>query len=1504
MDKPRKAPFYTYVAVLAALIAASFALSAAQQPTGLASSPGFFEFLSSLFSSSQQFQPQQTPISSCTSISSSGSYELTQNVLAGGSCINITASNVDFNCQGFTINYSGSVVGAGINVTDSRNVTVQNCRVLQTSASQAFSPAIVFVRVNDSAIAAAFVNATGSSSIGISLSNSSRNVLTHILAEGPGGGIHLTLGSSSNNITNATGLSNGGSGISILANSNRNIVINSTGFSTGGGNQPGISFINAANNTLINVVGRTITHIGLFIQFSGDNIFNNVTASSNLTALQITDSDNNVFFNTTLVSNNQWIFETGVNNFTNTLFDNLTYGSIRIPQNFTLNFPDPSSIIIDLQKLNIAFNRAFLNSTNLTFMNQSAQITLRGINVDVPGMQVDFNDDGAFEDCSAPQCQNVSYSASTFIFNVTSFTTYRIADGSFPTCPDILGDLDVTGTINVTSNITCRRITVHSGGIIVVNNSAPAAGNQSISIAATENFTLLSGGYINATGRGFGGGNHGGQNGFGPGGGNGSTFMGSGAGHGGKGGNSRRPSTGAKIDGGLAYGSSLSPVTLGSGGGGSGDAGSGAQGGAGGGAIIISAQRVTINGTMNASGVAGGVAGSGNCGVVSCGAGGGSGGTISIITNVFEGSGTMSANGGDGVFASNIGGAGGGGRIIVRFNSSTYAIAGASVRGGINASKETIPGSPGTLGFLDMDDDVLTIYQSWRWQGNDRSVWNFTVINVTNALARTNDSSLNFSTPLLLLTGSVITGESSLYNLTINATVFVMNPSNITNATFINITAVNFTMLAGSDINSSGTGFAGGTISQGGTGPGNGSADSNLAGGGGHCGGGGESQTARGGTSYDSPLNPSEPGSGGAGGNGAVGGAGGGVIRLTAARATINGTVNAGGVNVGGGLGALGGGGGGAGGTIRINATTLEGQGIITAKGGDVGDLLGNGGGGGGGGCIVIHYSNITFPLGNISVAGGAKFTASDNTMKAGEAGSLALIDVDDNSITVKDGFYFTVRDSPFFFRNFTSPGFAFIRSNGTLVVNISGTLDVNNSNITVYGNRTSYNVTRLLVRNSTLDSASGRLELGFGSAFDDTGSRYASGSLLTLRNTSTAEIFFGDATTAQATNLSRNTRLTPNRVFVNSTANTGLNVSANVTLFGLAINQPKIVVDLEDDGTFADCPASRCTILSYAGGRLIFNATSFTTYQANETGVSITLTKTDSPDPVNESSQLNYTIVINVTNGNATNITLIDTYPPQVSFVSASPSPTSGNNTFFIGNLSEGQYIQVNITVLVPGGLSNGTVINNTANITFFNLTGGFFSAQVVESTTVVVPAQQVQQENEGQIVVTLQQVASLSFAISSVNWGSGYINTSAGNSVCVLDTEGSNSNSQCRNFSTVTQGLVLENDGSINLTVDLRSNATADQFIGGASPVFRWKVSQNESSSCGNLTGPASYVDVNTTAPGTRICSTFFATGLGGLNFLNDRDTIEIDLNVTVPYDSLQGTKRALIIATGTAV
>jgi len=43
-------------------------------------------------------------------------------------------------------------------------------------------------------------------------------------------------------------------------------------------------------------------------------------------------------------------------------------------------------------------------------------------------MRVDFDDDGTFEDCTAPQCVNESYNGSTFVFNVSSFTSYTAAE--------------------------------------------------------------------------------------------------------------------------------------------------------------------------------------------------------------------------------------------------------------------------------------------------------------------------------------------------------------------------------------------------------------------------------------------------------------------------------------------------------------------------------------------------------------------------------------------------------------------------------------------------------------------------------------------------------------------------------------------------------------------------------------------------------------------------------------------------------------------------------------------------------------------------------------------------------------------------------------------------------------------------------------------------------------------------------------------------------------------
>jgi len=191
-------------------------------------------------------------------------------------------------------------------------------------------------------------------------------------------------------------------------------------------------------------------------------------------------------------------------------------------------------------------------------------------------------------------------------------------------------------------------------------------------------------------------------------------------------------------------------------------------------------------------------------------------------------------------------------------------------------------------------------------------------------------------------------------------------------------------------------------------------------------------------------------------------------------------------------------------------------------------------------------------------------------------------------------------------------------------------------------------------------------------------------------------------------------------KAFLNSTNLTSMNLSSIVIFRGSTFFDPVPVVDREDDASFVYCAPPRCNELGYANNRFEENVSGWTTYSLVEGQLNISITKLDAPDPVNVSRQLNYTIQVNVTLGNASNITLVDLFPGLVIFLSGSPANFSGNNTFLIGNLSENQSFTVNITVLVQND-TNNVVLNNTANITFQNNTQQTRTAQVTESTTVV---------------------------------------------------------------------------------------------------------------------------------------------------------------------------------------
>jgi len=102
-----------------------------------------------------------------------------------------------------------------------------------------------------------------------------------------------------------------------------------------------------------------------------------------------------------------------------------------------------------------------------------------------------------------------------------------------------------------------------------------------------------------------------------------------------------------------------------------------------------------------------------------------------------------------------------------------------------------------------------------------------------------------------------------------------------------------------------------------------------------------------------------------------------------------------------------------------------------------------------------------------------------------------------------------------------------------------------------------------------------------------------------------------------------------------------------------------------------------------------------------------LSITKTDSPDPVTVGNNLTYTI--NVTNNGpdtATSVTVTDNLPPETTFVSCSSTGGgvcggSGNDqTVTFASLASGQSETITFVTNVNCSVADGTVISNTATV------------------------------------------------------------------------------------------------------------------------------------------------------------------------------------------------------------
>jgi len=459
-----------------------------------------------------------TGITSCgTTISIDGFYNLSTNISQSGSsdCITISTANVLVECHGKNITHLGNLA-PGSNAFffsgtggDKPNITIQNCIIdgwgigIETANNRNIENNTysnnTFTRINSIGIEVRAGSSAGQTKNLRIINNTFINVTEGITFDSliaPSTAtvdnntfINATIAIKFRDGTNQQTIKNNifinGSGIrSVVGGTNpvvfENIMIANNTFTSNSiaielnnsingsinsnlitnATTIGISLDNVSRSSFLNnIISVNETGIGIILgastqRPSSNNTFNfnQINSFGNAFAIRILESDNNTFNNTVISSQNVWIEtnRTNLDRFINTTFDGIN--RIRFLFNFTL----PSKVNVTIQKLNLSKNNVvFLNSSNLTFLNTSAEITLRGISFTNPGPTVDFADTGSFAACSPSICTELSFAGGVFTYNVTRFTSYSSEETSTGlACPTTI-NTSTTLTSNLTSSGTC-----------------------------------------------------------------------------------------------------------------------------------------------------------------------------------------------------------------------------------------------------------------------------------------------------------------------------------------------------------------------------------------------------------------------------------------------------------------------------------------------------------------------------------------------------------------------------------------------------------------------------------------------------------------------------------------------------------------------------------------------------------------------------------------------------------------------------------------------------------------------------------------------------------------------------------------------------------------------------------------------------------------------------------------------------------------------------------------
>ena len=179
------------------------------------------------------------------------------------------------------------------------------------------------------------------------------------------------------------------------------------------------------------------------------------------------------------------------------------------------------------------------------------------------------------------------------------------------------------------------------------------------------------------------------------------------------------------------------------------------------------------------------------------------------------------------------------------------------------------------------------------------------------------------------------------------------------------------------------------------------------------------------------------------------------------------------------------------------------------------------------------------------------------------------------------------------------------------------------------------------------------------------------------------------------------------------------------------------------------------------------------------------------------------------------------------------------------------------------------------------------------------------------GEANLTVETLAQVNFSVRAISWGSGRVGSSftaasltTSNHTGVANVTNGNwtLDSDPGTAGFQASGLVIENIGTVNVTLNLSVGKNASEFIGGTNPAYEWNLTNLNANSCLNSSGLPMSVKINSLFPANT--TTRARIWCDVFPFRAAQDAVRIDFNLTIPDDSLTGALGDTVTATVTAL